>query len=434
LPAGDPDPPEVANMKIELPESPPVEYYEGGKLTESEIDAFEPQPATFKRSDGKGLFIEVTPDGSKRWRLAYRIDGRQKKISMGVWPKVGLVAARINTARAKALLRDGRDPSIVRRQQNQAEADARARAIDRAENRFRAVADAWIRRSEPTWSGATEKQTRSRLGNDVLPYIGEIPIRDLTAPLILQTVQRIVDRGATETARRVLRLIRQVCAFAVITGRLDANPAVDLAAALPSVKAKHMAAMTEPDDVAGLLRAIHDYQGEAVVRAALMLAPLVFVRPGELRAARWQEFDLDRGRWEIPAERMKMGDPLIVPLAKQAVLILKDLRPLTGSGDLVFTSTRSRTRPISNNTLNAALRRMGFTKDEMTAHGFRAMARTMLEEQLRYRYELIEQQLGHIVRDPNGRAYNRTKHLDERASMMQAWADYLDSLKGQCGE
>mgnify|MGYP006283919443 CR=1 FL=1 len=416
-------------MKIELPESPPVEYYEGGKLTETAVEAFEAASATFRRSDGKGLFLEVSPDVSKRWRLAYRVDGRQNKISMGVWPHVSLVAARINTARAKALIRDGRDPSLVRRQRNEEEAAARAMERDRMENRFRAVADAWIRKSEPGWSLATAKQTRSRLQNDVLPYIGEVPVRDLTPPLILQTVQRIVDRGAIETARRVLRLIRQVCAFAVVTGRLDANPATDLAAALPTVKAKHMAALTAPAEVAGLLRAIHDYQGEAVVRAALRLAPLVFLRPGELRAACWREFDLDGCRWEIPADRMKMGEPLIVPLARQAVDILKDLRPLTGSGEFVFPSTRSRRRPISNNTLNAALRRMGFTKDEMTAHGFRAMARTMIEEQLGYRYELIEQQLGHMVRDPNGRAYNRTRHLEERTAMMQAWADYLDELK-----
>lgn len=421
-------------MKIELPESPPVDYYEGGKLTDTDVDALEPLEKTFKRSDGKGLFIEVTPDGAKRWRLAYRIDGRQKKISMGVWPKVKLTAARINTARAKALIRDGRDPSLVRRQQVREETEARERTRDRFENRFRAVADAWIRRSEPSWSLATAKQTRARLKNDAIPYLGEIPIRDLTAPLILQTVQRIVDRGAIETARRVLRLIRQVCAFAIITGRLDANPAADLAAALPTVKAKHMAALTEPDDVAGLLRAIHGYQGEAVVRAALMLAPLLFVRPGELRAARWSEFDLKGQRWQIPGDRMKMGDPLIVPLADQAVQILKDLQQLTGSGELVFPSTRARTRPISNNTLNAALRRMGFTKDEMTAHGFRAMARTMIEEQLGYRYELVEQQLGHLVRDPNGRAYNRTKHLDERATMMQGWADYLDRLRNGDGD
>lgn len=416
-------------MKIDFPESPPVDYYEGGKLSDEAIAALEPRETLFKLSDGKGLFIEVTPAGAKRWRLAYRIDGRQKKLSMGIWPDVTTTRARINTARAKALIRDGRDPSMVRKEINAKEQAARAEERDRAENRFRAVVDAWIKKSEPGWSSATTVQTRGRLDNDVLPYIGEVPIRELKPPVILQTVQRIVDRGAIETARRVLRLIRQVCAFAVITGRLDANPATDLVAALPTTKAKHMAALVKPDEVGGLLRAIDGYQGERTVRAALMLAPLVFVRPGELRSAEWQELDLKAGRWEIPKERMKMDEPLVVPLSRQAVAILEDLHLLTGSGGLVFPSTRTAARPISNNTLNAALRRMGFTKDEMTAHGFRAMARTMLEENLGFRYELIEQQLGHVVRDPNGRAYNRTRHLDERAAMMQAWADYLDRLR-----
>ncbi|MGK7297177.1 MAG: tyrosine-type recombinase/integrase, partial [Candidatus Wenzhouxiangella sp. M2_3B_020] len=246
-------------MKIELPESPPVEYYEGGKLTESQVAALEPGSSTYKRSDGKGLFLEVTPKGAKRWRLAYRIDGRQKKISMGVYPKVSLVSARINTARAKALLRDGQDPSVVRRQRDAEEAAARARERNRVENRFRDVVAAWIRKNDPSWSAATAKQTRGRLSNDVLPYIGEIPIQDLTRQQILEVTQRIVDRGAIETARRVLRLIRQVCAFAVITGRLGANPASDLSGALPTPKAKHMAALIEPADVAGLLRAIQDY-------------------------------------------------------------------------------------------------------------------------------------------------------------------------------
>jgi len=400
----------------------PVVYFEDGKLTTAQIKALKPKATPYKLADGRGLLIQVTPEGSKRWRLAYRFLGKQKQLSMGIWPETSLDQARRAMSEAKALLREGYDPSAVRKA-------AKESHLDATRNTFATVAVNWMAKSAPSWSEATLHQTKSRLENDVIPYIGNWPIRELKPPVILHTVQRIVDRGAIETARRVLRLIRQVCAFAVITGRLDANPATDLVGALPSVKAKHMAALVNPDDVGGLLRAIHGYQGDQAVRAAMMLAPLVFVRPGELRAAEWQEFELDSRRWEIPAARMKMNEPLLVPLPRQAVAILADLHQLTGRGALVFPSTRTRDRPISNNTMNAALRRMGFSKDEMTAHGFRALARTMLEEQLGYRYELIEQQLGHVVRDPNGRAYNRTRHLEERATMMQAWADYLDQLK-----
>lgn len=419
----------LPTMKVELPESPPVEYFEGGKLSEAKIAGLEPAERIYKLSDGHGLFIEVMPAGAKRWRLAYRFDGKQKKISMGIWPKVSLPAARINTARAKALIRDGRDPSEARQLATAAEKRERAQVRAKQQNRVRAVVDEWLAKSAPGWSAATLHQTRGRLENDVLPFIGETPIDELTAPVVLRNVQRIVDRGAIETARRVLRLIRQICAYAVITGKLDTNPAADLSAALPSVRAKHMPAIVAPEKVGALLRAIDGYEGEAAVRAALQLAPLVFVRPGELRCARWDEIDLDAARWEIPGDRMKMGEPLLVPLSRQAVDILREMDPLTGSGALVFTCTRTTGRPISNNTLNAALRRLGYSKDEMTAHGFRAMARTLIEEELDVRPDLIEMQLGHRVRDPNGRAYNRTKHLPARAEMMQRWADYLDQLR-----
>lgn len=393
------------------------------KLTVKAIRQAEPRPKSFKLSDGHGLFLLVNPNGSRWWRMAYRFGGKQKQLSMGTYPDVGLGEARDRLTDARRLLREGIDPSEARKA-------ARQSRIETSENTFGAVVAAWLARSASDWSPATLKQTSSRLENDVLPFLVNRPIRELTAPEILTVAQRIVDRGAIETARRVLRIIQQVCTFAVISGRLDINPATDLHKALPSAKVKHMAALTTPGEVGGLLRAIDDYQGEPAVRAALQLAPLVFVRPGELRGARWDEFDFDAGRWEIPATRMKMKEALTVPLAKQAIAILEGLRPLTGSGPVAFACTRTRARPISNNTLNAALRRMGFTKAQMTAHGFRAMARTMLEEQLGFRYELIEQQLGHVVRDPNGRAYNRTRNLEERAGMMQAWADYLDRLKG----
>lgn len=394
------------------------------KLTTRAIKQAQPRAKPYKISDGRGLFLLVNPNGSRWWRMSYRFAGKQKTLSMGVWPDVDLDEARDNLKDARQLLRAGIDPSEARKEAKRAQ-------IDTTQNTFGAAVAAWLAKSEPEWSPATLKQTRSRLDRDVLPYLKDRPIRELTAPEILAVAQRIVDRGAIETARRVLRIIQQICTHAVITGRLDVNPAVDLVRALPTVRAKHMAALTTPAEVAGLLRAIHGYQGEPTVRAALMLAPLVFVRPGELRGAEWAEFDFDAGRWEIPARRMKMNEPLLVPLSRQAVDILRDLAKLTGFGAVVFPGTRTASRPISNNTLNAALRRMGFSKDEMTAHGFRAMARTMLEEALGFRYELIEQQLGHVVRDPNGRAYNRTRHLKERTAMMQRWADYLDELRAR---
>lgn len=392
------------------------------KLTIKAIRQAESRSKPYKISDGHGLFLLVNPNGSRWWRMAYRFGGKQKTLSMGVWPDVSLAEARERLADARRALRDGIDPSELRKA-------ARAASVELTENQFGAVAAAWLAKGATDWSPATLQQTTRRLERDVLPYLATRPIAELTAPEILAVAQRIVDRGAIETARRVLRIISQVCTFAVISGRLTVNPAVDLHKALPTVKAKHMAALTTPAEVGGLLRAIDGYQGEPAVRAALQLAPLVFVRPGELRGARWDEVDLEAGRWEIPAGRMKMGEPLLVPLSRQAVGIFKELRPLTGTGSLVFAGTRTKTRPISNNTMNGALRRLGFSKDEMTAHGFRALARTMLEEQLGFRYELIEHQLGHVVRDPNGRAYNRTRHLQQRTKMMQSWADYLDTLR-----
>ena len=396
------------------------------KLTSNQVERAQPRAKSYKLSDGRGLFLLVNPDGSRWWRMAYRYGGKQKTISMGVYPDVGLQEARDRLSDARRLLRDGVDPSAARKAAKESQTEL-------TQNTFGAVATAWVAKNANTWSGSTLRQTQSRLDRDVLPYLKARPIREITAPEILKVTHRVVDRGAVETARRVLRIIQQVMTYAVVTGRLDVNPATDLGQALPTAKVKHMSALTTPDAVAGLMRAIQDYQGEPVTRAALRLAPLVFVRPGELRGATWSEFDLDAARWEIPAERMKMDAAHIVPLSSQAVEILADLQPLTGQGELVFPGARSASRPISNNTLNAALRRLGYSKDQMTAHGFRAMARTMLEEELGFRYELIEHQLAHVVRDANGRAYNRTRHLKERGRMMQAWADYLDRLRGGGG-
>ena len=268
-----------------------------------------------------------------------------------------------------------------------------------------------------------------RLENDVFPWLGSRPIADVTAKELLATVNHIVDRGAVESAHRVLQNCGQVLRYAIATGRAERNPVADLRGALPPVKQTHLAAIVDPVAIGGLLRAMDAYSGSLVTKCALRLAPLVFVRPGELRQAEWAEFDLDGAQWNIPAEKMKMREPHLVPLSPQAVAILCELHPLTGRGRYVFPSARSPQRPMSNNAVLSALRRMGYATDEMSGHGFRAMARTVLDEVLHFRPDYIEHQLAHAVKDPNGRAYNRTAHLPERCMMMAAWADYLDTLK-----
>jgi integrase len=368
------------------------------------------------------MFIEVRPNGSKYWRYAYRFSGKQKLISLGVYPEVSLAEARDNHLNARRKLRQGSDPSQARKAE-------RGALVSSEQRVFGEIAQEWVERNESTWSASTLTQTRARLRNDVLPYIANRPLSELEPSEILDVAKRIVDRGALETARRVVRIIKQVLTHAVLIGEIKHNPAQDIGRALPSVRVKHMAAITDPAEVGALLRAIEGYEGGVVTRAALRMAPLVFIRPGELRHAEWADVDLEKGVWEIPADRTKMRTPLIIPLATQSLEIFRDLRPFSGSGNLVFPSVRSKFRPISENTLNAALRRLGYSKEQMTAHGFRAMARTLLDEQLEFRYDLIEHQLGHKVSDPNGRAYNRTRHLPERARMMQVWADYLNDLK-----
>jgi integrase len=267
------------------------------------------------------------------------------------------------------------------------------------------------------------------LERNVFPYIGNHPIAAIKAPELLAVLRRVESRGALETAHRVRTICGQIFRYAVATGRAERDTAADLRGALPSPKEKHLAAITDPAKVGGLLRAIDGYQGGFVVQCALRLAPLIFVRPGELRHAEWSEIDFDNAVWNIPAAKMKMKEPHLVPLSRQAIGILKELLKLTGKSKYVFPSARSFSRPMSNNAILAALRRMGFEKDEMSGHGFRAMARTILDEVLQVRPDYIEHQLAHAVRDPNGRAYNRTAHLPERRKMMQLWADYLDGLK-----
>jgi integrase len=391
-------------------------------LTDTAIRTTKPADKPIKLFDERGLLLLVAPSGGKWWRFRYRFDGKHKSLSMGVYPDVSLAKARERRDEARKLLADGIDPSKNRKAQKAARADRNA-------NSFEVVAREWFAKFKPNWVEAHSDKVIRRLERDVFPWIGGDPIAEVRAPDLLACLRRVESRGTVETAHRALQSCGQIFRYAIATGRASRDPSGDLRGALSTVKGTHLASITEPTAVGGLLRACDGYQGSLVTKCALRLAPLVFVRPGELRKAEWTEIDLERAEWNIPAERMKMREPHLVPLATQAVAILTELLALTGGGRYVFPGARTNGRPMSDNAILAALRRMGFAKDEMSGHGFRAMARTILDEVLGVRPDFIEHQLAHAVRDPNGRAYNRTAHLVERRKMMQQWADYLDKLK-----
>ncbi len=391
-------------------------------MTDTKARNAKPKQKPYKLTDGEGLFLQITPTGGKWWRFKYRFEGKEKLISFGTYPEVSLSDARDKRADARKQVAAGIDPGEVRKAQKVAK-------TAQAENCFEVVAREWHVKFSPTWAASHANTTIKRLERDVFPWIGGRCIGEIKAFELLAALRRIESRGALETAHRVRTIAGQVFRYAVATGRADRDPTADLKGALPPAQKSHLAAMTEPAKVAQLLRAIDGYEGGFVVKCALRLAPMLFVRPGELRQAEWAEIDLDAGQWNIPAERMKMKQPHLVPLSIQAVEILRELQAFTGASRYVFPCGRSFARPMSNNAVNAALRRMGYGKEEMTGHGFRAMARTILDEVLQVRPDFIEHQLAHAVRDPNGRAYNRTAHLAERKKMMQQWADYLDRLK-----
>jgi len=367
------------------------------------------------------MYLEIAPAGGKWWRFKYRMAGKERRISLGVYPDVGLAEARERRERARKHVAAGLDPGQQRRAEKVA-------LIERTENTFAAVAKEWFGLFSPKWVETHASKVLGRLENDLVPWLGARPIRDITAPEVLSVLRRIASRGADETARRALQDCGRVFRYAIATGRADRDPTRDLAGALAPRSVVHLPSITEPKAVGALMRAIDDYQGTFVTRCALRLAPLVFTRPGELRKAEWMEFDLEKAEWRIPAARMKMREQHIVPLSTQAIAILRELQPLTGRIQLVFPSVRSRVRPISDNTVNAALRRLGYAKDEITGHGFRSMASTMLNEQ-GWNRDAIERQLAHGERDVVRAAYNYAEHLPERRRMMQAWSDFLEKLK-----
>lgn len=401
-------------------------------LTDTAIRNAKPGQKARKLFDGGGLFLLVTPAGAKLWRLKYRFHGKEKLLSLGSYPDVPLAGrkdkrsgeyvqgARDKRDAARTLIAQDIDPSLRRK------TEKRARAVA-GQNTFEIVAREWFKKHSPAWSNKTAAEKLTRLEKRVFPVIGARPIQEITRDELLDVLRRIEERPALEVARRMRQALNQVYRYAVATGRCEANPASDLREVLPPPSPRHHAALTEPRAIGGLLRAIRGYDGEPVTIAALQLAPLLFVRPGELRAAEWGEIDLDDAIWRIPGSRMKGKADHLVPLAEQAIEILESLNAHTGRCQYVFPSIRSRARPMSENTLNAALRRLGYTRGEMTTHGFRTMASTLLNE-LGWNRDAIERQLAHSEKDSVRAAYNRAEYLPERREMMQSWADYLDQL------
>jgi integrase len=392
-------------------------------LTDTAIRNAKPRDKTYTLGDGEGMYLEVMPNGTRFWRMAYRQpNGKKNRLTFGKYPEVSLAEARDKRLAARKLMAQGIGPGMTKREEKHAKEKA-------ALNTFEAVARAWLARTAADRAASTQEKNTAWLERNIFSAIGALPISTIKPWDVLSALRVIEKRGAIESAHKIKQLCGQVFRFAVASGLADRDMTVDLRGALSAVPEAHYAAITDPKEAAELLRAIDAYNGHAYAIAALKLAPLVFVRPGELRCAEWSEIDLDAAEWRISGSKMKMGQDHIVPLARQAVALLKDLHAMTGHGKFVFPSVRTGARCMSENTVNAALRGMGYGKDVMTGHGFRAMARTIMDEVLGERVDLIGHQLAHAVKDPNGRAYNRTAHLPARRLMMQRWADYLDAIK-----
>lgn len=390
--------------------------------------ACSPDKPRTRLADSGGLYLEISPAGSKRWFWKYRQSGKEYRLALGSYPTVGLTNARRARDAAKLQKADGIDPI-------QAKKVEKLKAVNPAGDTFKNVALEWFEKQEHQWSEAYAVRTKRQLERDLFPWLGERRLAEIEPVELLAALRKVEERGAVETANRGLDLSRQVWRYGVATGRVSRDITADLRGALQPYRGKHFAAITDPSRIGELLRAIKGYKGGPIVRAALQLAPMLFQRPGELRGAAWAEIDLEGALWTIPAARMKRskngkenGQPHLVPLPNQAVRILEILKPYTESTGLVFPGERQRDRPISENSVRTALIAMGYTADIQTWHGFRATARTMLAERLEFDPLLIEAQLAHSVRDANGRAYNRTTYLKQRQDMMQRWADYLDNL------
>jgi integrase len=392
-------------------------------LSDIQVKAAKPKEKPYKLADGHGLYLEVTPTGSKLWRMKFRqANGKESRLSFGSYPTVPLVQARKLRDEAREQKVSGIDPAKFKRERKRA-------TVAAAANTFEAVARQWLSNSAANRAKSTQEKNANWLEKNVFPHIGKSPISEIRSLDVLAAVRVMEARGAIASAHRVKQLCGKVFRYAVATGYCDRDVTTDLRDALAAIPKGNFAAITEPAQAGALLRSISSYIGHPYAVAALKLAPLVFVRPGELRTAEWGEIDLDTATWRIPGTKMKMKVEHVVPLSRQAVQLLREIRTVSGDGKYVFPSIRTDARCMSENTINAALRGMGYSKEVMTGHGFRAMARTIMDEVLGERVDLIEHQLAHAVKDPNGRAYNRTAHLPARRQMMQRWADYLDRIR-----
>jgi len=393
-------------------------------LTNLQVQKAEPREKPYKLSDSLGLYLFVTSKDQKYWRLDYRFGGKRKTLALGVYPNVTLAEARTKRDDAKKQIKNDIDPSHVKRATKIAKAQSQ-------EDSFKALSIEWFNQKQVPWSESHRDRVERMLYKELFPQLGSLPIGDITAPELLACLRRIESRGVLETAKRAKQVAGQVFRYAVASGKAERDPSADLKDALATPIKTHLAAITDPKEVGKLLITLDDYQGTPEVATALKLAPLFFCRPKELRHMEWSEINFEKQEWFIPASKMKMKNDHIIPLCKQAIDELKQLLQLTGHRQYVFPSARSPKRPMSDNAVLSAMRRLGIPKEQMTGHGFRAMARTLLDEELGYRIEWIECQLAHAVKDANGRAYNRTTYLRQRKDMMQHWADYLDGLKAE---
>ncbi len=397
-------------------------------LNDTQIRSAKPKDKPYKLFDGGGLFLLISPSGGKLWNLKYRYEGHERKISLGAFPALSLAEARRKRDEIKARMAHGIDPAVARKTEKVSQS---------GEGSFEYVAREWHKKFSPTWSASHGTKLFRRLELYVFPWVGSRPVGEITGPELLNSVlRRIEERGHRETAHRALQICGQVFRYAVQTGRAERDPSVDLRGAIPPPNAKHFASITDPEKIGLLMQAIRNYSGSFITRSAMMLATLVFLRPGEVRKAEWSEFNIENAEWRIPIARMKrtkkekdanITEVHIVPLARQAIAILQELYPLSGRGRFLFPGLRSQDRPISDATLINALRRMGYTGEEMTVHGFRHMASTLLHE-LGFPSHLIEKQLSHADRNRIRAVYNYAEYLPDRRKMMQAWADYLDKL------
>ncbi|WP_321404782.1 tyrosine-type recombinase/integrase [Maridesulfovibrio sp.] len=389
-------------------------------ITDAKIKAAKSTDKEQTLNDGEGLYLVISPNGRKWWRFRYQMNGKRTMLSLGTYPYITLQEARIKRGELKSQIAKGIDPSRKRKE------DQRKSGATEA---FEAISREWFGKQVSGWSERHAKTTMERMEKNIFPFIGNRPISELGVQDMLSVTQRCEKRGAVETARRIRQIMSQVFRYAVAAGRAERDPAADIKGTIPSArKVKHFPSITDPKKIGPLLRAIDEFSGTLVVHCALRIAPLVFVRPGELRAAEWSEIDFDSCEWRIPEEKMKGGAVHIVPLSCQAIDILKEVYQLTGPYGYIFPSIRTTTRPMSENTINVSLRRIGYDKTEMTGHGFRSMASTLLNEH-GWNKDAIERQLAHTPKDKVRASYNYAEHLPERRKMMQAWADYLDSLK-----